>query len=77
MCLSLSMIWLITGSGGLLLRDSEPGCSRFRPGPENLMGQDVKKSQTQFKLFLTDFRNIGVMSGRSKQGIYHHLVLIR
>lgn len=38
MCLSLSMIWLMTGSGGLLLRDSEPGCDRFRPGPGNLKG---------------------------------------
>ena len=40
MCLSLSMIWLMTGSGGLLLRDSEPGCDRFRPGPANLTAQE-------------------------------------
>lgn len=40
MCLSLSMIWLMTGSGGLLLLDSELGCSRFRPGPGYLKGQE-------------------------------------
>lgn len=40
MCLSLSMIWLMIGSGGLLLRDSELGCNRFRPGPGNLTGQE-------------------------------------
>lgn len=36
MCLSLSIIWLIIVSGGLLLLDSEPGCILFRPGPGNL-----------------------------------------
>lgn len=40
MCLSLSMIWLMTGSGGLLLLDSELGCSRFRPGPGYLKGRE-------------------------------------
>lgn len=40
MCLSLSMIWLMTGSGGLLLLDSELGCRRFRPGPGYLKGRE-------------------------------------
>lgn len=40
MCLSLSIIWLMTGSGGLLPLDSVPGCNLFRPGPGNLTGPD-------------------------------------
>lgn len=41
MCLSLSMIWLMTGSGGFCL-DSEPcGWTLFSPGPGNLQNIDT------------------------------------
>lgn len=43
------MIWLMTGSGGLFPLDSEPGCSLFRVGPENLQREEKKK-----KDFLND-----------------------
>lgn len=41
------MIWLMIGSGGLVLRDSEPGCDRFRPGPANLTGQKEEFHSTE------------------------------
>lgn len=53
MCLSLSMIWLMTGSGGLLLLDSEPGCDLF--GPANLTGQKGKAWSVTVADFIGDF----------------------
>lgn len=53
MCLSLSMIWLMTGSGGLLLLDSEPGCDLF--GPANLTGQKEKAWSVSVGDFIGDF----------------------
>lgn len=49
MCLSLSMIWLMMGSGGLLFRDSEPWeWGRF--GLRNLTGQEQRQQQKQQQL---------------------------
>lgn len=59
MCLSLSIIWLMTGSGGLLPLDSVPGCNLFRPGPGNLTGPDGNTKSV--------FKGISLILGSSRQ----------
>lgn len=51
------MIWLMTGSGGLLLLDSEPGCDLF--GPANLTGQKGKARSVSAGDFIGDFISRG------------------
>lgn len=75
MCLSLSIIWLMTGSGGLLPLDSVPGCNLFRPGPGNLTGPD-RNIESVFKGISLNLESSLRSSAHApiQPGVYRHLV---
>ena len=74
MCFSLSIIWLMTGSGGLLPFDSVPGCNLFRPGPGNLTRPDGN-IESVFKGISLHFDSSLRPSahGPTQPGVYRHL----